>query len=90
MTAMTKEAAEDLRPKVQEMLNEWCAEHRTTFTLKITAVEQQYDWTIYVVEPDQGEAHLYEWASALADVEGRLANEKNVPKVKVLPMLPQD
>jgi hypothetical protein len=84
-TADTRE----LRPVIQGLLNQWCKDHRASFTLRVAEeIVQQDEWTYYIVVPDRGEVRAYEYATALADVEGTLRREKHEERVLLVPALP--
>ncbi len=79
-----------LRPRIQELLDGWCKDHRASFRLKVSEeVVQQDEWTYYVVVPDQGEVRAYDYATALTEVEATLRKEKGQDRVLLVPALPE-
>jgi len=78
----------NLRPLIQQRLDEWCKKNRVNFGLTVSAhVIEQDDWTYYTIVPEQKGVRSYEYVSVMAEIERFLSQEKHVEKVLLVPAI---
>ena len=89
MTSKETSDVRNLRPLIQQHLDEWCKKHQANFALKVSErVVEQHNWTYYTVAPDREGVWSYDYVSALVEIERFLSAEKNEKKVLLLPAIP--
>jgi len=89
ITSRVIEDVRNLRPLIQQMLDEWCRKHQTSFGLKISRrIIEQAEFTYYTVVPDREGVRSFEYVSALTEIEKFLEQEKHEENVMLLPTLP--
>ena len=85
----TTEDVRNLRPLIQQLLDEWCKKHRTRFALKVSKyILEQDGWTFYTVIPDREGIPSFEYAPVLAEAGAFLEREKHEENVMLLPTVP--
>jgi hypothetical protein len=84
----TPQQVEDLKRRVQELLDEYVRERKYDFSLKVSnEYVQQEDWLHLIVVPDKEGVRAYDYAKALTDVGNKLRREEHVEHVVLLPTL---
>ena len=79
---------QDIRPLIQNRLDDWCKKNRTGFKLKVSEdVTKEDDWTYYTVVPTKKGVRSIEYVTVLAEIEKFFYQEKH-EKVLLVPAIP--